>query len=129
MRAEAWLFTGVAVFFALTGGVYAVFASDPAGIAALLVSLLMSSLVAGYLWRQSLRGGPRPEDEEEVEVSTAGGRRFFFPARSYAPVIAATGTALVGLGLVQGLWITLIGFGVLVPGVFGFVFYGQERTR
>lgn len=127
MKAEAWLFTGVAVFFVVTGGVYAAFAPDPAGIAALMVSLLMSALVACYLWRQSFRSAPRPEDEGEAEVSVGGGRRFFFPARSYAPVVAAAGTALVGLGLVQGLWLALIGVGVLVPGVFGFVFRGGER--
>ncbi|WP_406179149.1 cytochrome c oxidase subunit 4 [Streptomyces sp. NBC_01006] len=124
MRAEAWLFTGVAVFFALTGGVYAALSDDPAGIAALMVSLLMSALVAAFLWRQFGRDGERPEDDENAEVAERGDRRFLFPARSYAPVVAAAGTALIGLGIAQGLWLTLIGFGLLAPGVFGFVFRG-----
>ncbi|RSS78749.1 cytochrome c oxidase subunit 4 [Streptomyces sp. WAC06614] len=126
MRAEAWLFTGVALFFAVTGGVYAAFSSDPAGIAALMVSLLMSGLVALFLWRQAGRAGPRPEDDPTAEVAAAGGRRFFFPARSLAPVCTAAGTALVGVGVAQGLWLALIGFGVLAPGVYGFVFRGGE---
>ncbi|MFD9410594.1 cytochrome c oxidase subunit 4 [Streptomyces sp. NPDC059989] len=122
MRAEAWLFSGVAVFFAVTGGVYLRYSSDPAGIAALAVSFLMSALIAAFLWRQFHRDGYRPEDRKGARVAEAGGRRFSFPARSYAPVTAAVGTALIGLGVVQGLWLALIGFGVLVPGIFGFVF-------
>ncbi|MBW5485035.1 aa3-type cytochrome oxidase subunit IV [Streptomyces bambusae] len=124
MKAEAWLFTGVALFFLVTGGVYAAFSADPAGIAALTVSLLMSGLVALFLWRQAGRGGPRPEDDERAEISAAEGRGFFFPARSFAPVCTAAGTALVGLGVAQGLWLALIGFGVLAPGIYGFVFRG-----
>ncbi|CAM5621727.1 aa3-type cytochrome oxidase subunit IV [Streptomyces avidinii] len=122
MRAEAWLFTGVAVFFALTGGIYAALSDDPAGISALMVSLLMSALVAAFMWRQFSRDGRRPEDDGTAQVAGGGDRRFFFPARSYAPVVSAAGAALIGLGVVQGLWLALIGFGVLAPGVFGFVF-------
>lgn len=122
MKAEAWLFSGVAVFFAVTGGIYAWFSDDPAGIAALAVSFLMSALIAAFLWRQFGRGGYRPEDRKGAQVRVAAGRRFSFPARSYAPAVTAAGTALVGLGVVQGLWLALIGFGVLVPGIFGFVF-------
>ncbi|MBT2452365.1 cytochrome c oxidase subunit 4 [Streptomyces sp. ISL-43] len=126
MKAEAWLFSGVAAFFAVTGGVYGWFSSDPAGIAALAVSFLMSGLVAGFLWRQCGRLGPRPEDRTDALVREAGDRRFFFPARSYAPGVSAVGTALVGLGVVQGLWLALIGFGALGLGVFGFVFRPAE---
>ncbi|MFJ5546621.1 cytochrome c oxidase subunit 4 [Streptomyces sp. NPDC093225] len=126
MRAEAWLFTGVALFFAATGGVYAAYAHDPAGVAALMVSLLMAGLVAAFLWRQAGKGGPRPEDDAEAEVAAAAGRRFSFPARSYAPVTAAAGAGLMGLGTVIGLWLVLIGFGLLVPGVYGFVFAGAD---
>lgn len=127
MRAEAWLFSGVAVFFAVTGGIYLRYASDPAGGAALAVSFLMSALIAAFLWRQFQRGGPRPEDRGAAPVAEGAGRRFSFPARSYAPVTAAVGTALIGLGVVQGLWLALIGFGVLAPGVYGFVF-GADRV-
>ncbi|WP_069173875.1 aa3-type cytochrome oxidase subunit IV [Streptomyces griseus] len=122
MRTEAWLFTGTAVFFGVTGSLYAVFAQEPAGIAALLVSFLMSGLIAVFLWRQYRRDGRRPEDRGGAEVRSVGGRSAFFPARSYFPVVAAAGCALTGLGVVEGLWLTLIGVGVLLPGVFGFVF-------
>lgn len=127
MKAEAWLFTGVAVFFAVTCAVYAAFAPDPAGIAALGVSGLMSALIAAYLWWGYGRVGRRPEDRKDAQVREVSGKRAFFPARSYFPAISAAGTALLGLGTVQGLWLFLIGVGVLIPGVYGFVFQNAGR--
>ncbi|MFD6970554.1 cytochrome c oxidase subunit 4 [Streptomyces sp. NPDC059979] len=127
MKGEAWLFTGTALFFAATTLVYGRLARDPAGVAALGVSFVMAGLVAAYLWRQYRRDGSRPEDRPEAEIREAAGRRAFFPARSYFPVLAAAGTALVGLGVVQGLWLCLIGFGVLLPGVLGFAFQNLDH--
>ncbi|MFG2983368.1 cytochrome c oxidase subunit 4 [Streptomyces sp. NPDC048258] len=122
MKGEAWLFTGTALFFAVTAVVYGWFSREPAGTAALCVSFVMAALVSAFLWRQYRRAGERPEDRGEAEVREAGGRRAFFPARSHFPVLAAAGSALIGLGVVQGLWLCLIGFGVLLPGVLGFAF-------
>ncbi|MFD7260319.1 cytochrome c oxidase subunit 4 [Streptomyces sp. NPDC059874] len=122
MKGEAWLFTGTALFFGATTVFYGWLSGEPAGSAALCVSFVMSSLVAAFLWRQYRRGGERPEDLDEAEVRDAGGRRLYFPARSYFPVLAAAGSALIGLGVVQGLWLCLIGFGVLLPGILGFAF-------
>ncbi|MEU0302994.1 cytochrome c oxidase subunit 4 [Streptomyces sp. NPDC006175] len=127
MKGEAWLFTGVALFFAVTCAVYAAFAPDPAGIAALAVSGLMAVLIAAYLWWGYTRVGPRPEDRKDARVREAGGTRGFFPARSYFPVISAAGSALLALGTVQGLWLFLIGVGVLIPGVYGFAFQNTDR--
>ncbi|MEV7521241.1 cytochrome c oxidase subunit 4 [Streptomyces sp. NPDC091371] len=122
MKGEAWLFTGTALFFGATTLLYGWLSREPAGTAALCVSFVMSSLVAAFLWRQYGRGGERPEDRDEAEVRDAGGQRLYFPARSYFPVLAAAGSALIGLGVVQGLWLCLIGFGVLLPGILGFAF-------
>ncbi|WP_329200319.1 MULTISPECIES: aa3-type cytochrome oxidase subunit IV [unclassified Streptomyces] len=122
MKGEAWLFTGTAAFFAVTAAVYGWFSPDPAGRAALCVSFGMSALVAAFLWRQRARGGERPEDRGAAEVRDTAGRRLYFPARSFAPVLTAAGNALIGLGVVQGLWLCLVGFGVLLPGVLGFAF-------
>ncbi|WP_330237548.1 aa3-type cytochrome oxidase subunit IV [Streptomyces sp. NBC_00525] len=129
MKGEAWLFSGVALFFAVTCGVYAAFAPDPAGIAALAVSGLMAALISAFLWRQAHRTAPRPEDREDARVHEASGRRGYFPARSYYPAISAAGTALLGLGTVEGLWLFLIGVGVLIPGVYGFVFQNPDPAR
>ncbi|MEU5806170.1 MULTISPECIES: aa3-type cytochrome oxidase subunit IV [unclassified Streptomyces] len=129
MKGEAWLFTGTALFFGATMVVYAWFSGEPAGTAALAVSFLMTALVAAFLWRQHLRGGSRPEDRGTAEVQEAGGRREFFPGRTYLPVAAAAGTALIGLGVVQGLWLCLVGFGVLAPAVVGFAFRTLDHPQ
>ncbi|WP_327299147.1 MULTISPECIES: cytochrome c oxidase subunit 4 [unclassified Streptomyces] len=122
MKGEAWMFSGVSVFFGVTVALYWWFSREPAGTAALLISFLMSGLIAGFLWRQYERRGRRPEDRPQALVQEAGGRRAFFPARSYFPVISAAGAALTACGAVQGLWLSIIGVGVLAPGIFGFVF-------
>ncbi|MEU2020808.1 cytochrome c oxidase subunit 4 [Streptomyces sp. NPDC016469] len=129
MKGEAWLFSGVALFFAATCAVYAAFAPDPAGIAALAVSGLMAALISAFLWRQARRSAPRPEDRKDALVQEVSGRRGCFPARSHYPAISAAGTALLGLGTVQGLWLFLIGVGVLIPGVYGFVFQNPDPAR
>ncbi|MFH7593704.1 cytochrome c oxidase subunit 4 [Streptomyces racemochromogenes] len=129
MKAEAWLFTGTALFFAATTVVYRWFSADPAGSSALCVSFVMSGLVAAFLWRQHRRGGERPEDRGDAEVREVSGRRLFFPDRSFHPVLTAAGTALMGLGVVQGLWLFLIGLGVLAPGILGFAFQNLDHAE
>jgi hypothetical protein len=129
VKTEAWLFTGTAVFFLAVATVYGVLAQDPAGLSALVVSFLMAALISLFLWRQYSRTGHRPEDRPGVPVRETAGRRFLFPEpHSYAPVVTAAGAVLLGLGVAKGLWIFLIGCGVLVPGVFGFVFGGRDDS-
>lgn len=127
MKAECILFVGVALFFAVSGGVYAAYSTDPAGIAALLVSFVFAAIIAFYFGVQYRRHGKRPEDRKDSEVREMAGPLAFFPPHSYYPVLAAAGTAVLGLGVVYGLWLFLIGAGVTAPGVLGFVFQYQER--
>ncbi|PYC76769.1 hypothetical protein C7C46_21540 [Streptomyces tateyamensis] len=127
MKAEAWLFTGVAGFFAVTATVYGVFAHEPAGKAALVVAFLMSALVAVFCWAQHVKRGPRPADDPSADIASGTGPLdFFAPASSY-PLLTAAGAAVLALGVVYGLWLALIGFGVLAPGVAGFVFQYARR--
>lgn len=122
MRVESYLFGGVALFFAVEAAGYGWFSREPAGTAALIVSCLMSSLVAFFLAVQRRRRGGRPEDTKEGEIADRAGPVDFFPPRSPWPPVAAAGFALAALGVVFGLWLFLIGFGVLGMGAAGFVF-------
>ncbi|MGA4968380.1 cytochrome c oxidase subunit 4 [Streptomyces pseudogriseolus] len=99
----------------------------PAGTAALVVSCLMSALVAFFLWYRHRKDGLLPKDRKGASVHEAAGPVAFFPPHSAFPVLAAAGTALLGLGAVYGLWLFLIGAGVLVPGVLGFAFQYAAR--
>ncbi|MFF9189199.1 aa3-type cytochrome oxidase subunit IV [Streptomyces rochei] len=129
MKAESALFAGVSLFFAVSGFVYGWFSAEPAGTAALAVSCPMSALVALFLWHRHRKDGQLPQDEKGAPVHVTAGPVAFFPPRSAFPVLAAVGTALLGLGAVYGLWLFLIGAGVLAPGILGFVFqYGSRDT-
>jgi hypothetical protein len=128
MKAEALYFTGVALFFAVTSAIYIGWSGgEPAGGAALLVSFLMSSLIAFFLWAQYRKRGSRPEDRRDGKIVERAGRLDFFPPHSIWPVVSALGFTLLALGVVYGLWLFLIGFSVVSYGVFRFVF--QYPTR
>ncbi len=66
--------------------------------------------------------GARPEDRKEAEIRESFGFRGFFPPRSAYPVLTAAGSAVLAVGVVYGLWLALIGLGILAAGVFGFIF-------
>ncbi|MEV6793452.1 cytochrome c oxidase subunit 4 [Streptomyces sp. NPDC051320] len=127
MRYESFLFCGIALFFAITAVIYGWFSREPAGLAALIVSFLMSSLIAFFLWTQHVRRGERLQDRKDAQTYEASGPLAFFPARSYTPPLTAAGAALTGLGVVFGIWLFFIGVGVLVAGVAGFVFQYNNR--
>ncbi|GAA2239913.1 MULTISPECIES: aa3-type cytochrome oxidase subunit IV [Kitasatospora] len=128
MRAEGYLFAGVAAFFGVTGAMYGWLAAEPAGTVALTVSFLMSGLVALFCWTQHTKRGDRLQDRTDIPIADGAGPLDFFAPHSLFPVLCALGAALFGLGVVFGLWLVLIGFGVLIPAAVGFVFqYGQRR--
>lgn len=127
MKVEALLFAGTAAFFAVVTTVYAAFHPEPAGTSALLVSFLMSALISFFLWVQHRRHGDRPQDRGDAAVREGAGPLAFFSPRSSFPVFTAVGTALAGLGVIYGLWLFLIGLGLISAGVAGFVFQHNDR--
>jgi hypothetical protein len=123
VRTEAYLFAGVSAFFALETIGYAWWSSaDPAGTTALTVSFIMAALIAFFFAVQYRRKGVRPEDRKDGEVRERAGRLGFFPPHSGWPPVAALGVTITGIGVVYGLWLLLIGLGVVALGVGGFVF-------
>ncbi|MFC6065371.1 cytochrome c oxidase subunit 4 [Streptomyces ochraceiscleroticus] len=127
MKAEAYLFGGVAAFFFVVDVVYALASLEPAGVAALTVSCLMAAVVSFFCAMNHRRKGDRPEDDRQGEVRQRAGRLDFFPPKSGYPPLTALGAAVAGLGIVFGLWLFVIGFGVLVAGAFGMVFEFNDR--
>ncbi|MBA4863141.1 cytochrome c oxidase subunit 4 [Streptomyces sp. PSKA54] len=127
MKTEAWLFAGVAGFFLVTGVGYAWFSQEPAGTAALTVCFLMAGLIALFFTRKYRIGGYRPEDRKSGEVAERVGALDFFPPRSAYPPVTALGAAVAALGIVYGLWLFVIGLGILGAGVIGMVFEYAHR--
>ncbi|MEG3630112.1 aa3-type cytochrome oxidase subunit IV [Streptomyces poriticola] len=129
MRTEARLFTGVAVFFAATAACYGWFAQEPTGTAVLIIAFLMAALVAFFLYTQYRRRGIRAQDRRDAEIADGAGALDFFPPRSPWPITVAVGSVVVALGVVHGLWLALLGLGVLALGVFGLVFQYADPDR
>ncbi|MFD7069617.1 cytochrome c oxidase subunit 4 [Streptomyces sp. NPDC059913] len=127
MKPEARLFAGVAVFFLVTDVVYAWFAREPAGVAALTVSFLMSALISLFCATNHYKRGTRPEDRKGAEIRERSGALGFFPPHSAWPAIIGVGAALIGLGVVYALFLFLIGLGVLLAGVLGMTFQFAGR--
>lgn len=128
MKYEAWLFAGVAAFFAVTGGIYDYWAKDPAGKAALAVAFLMASLISFFFFVQYRRRGTRPSDRGDSDIVESVGRLDFFPPHSGYPVLTAAGATLTAAGIALGMvWLFLLGLGVLGGGVYGFIFQYRDR--
>lgn len=128
MRTEAFLFSGVAAFFAGCALLYGVWShADPAGTAALIVACLMAAVIAFFCAVHYRRKGLRPQDRGDAEVADGAGPLEFFPPESHWPVVVAAGFAVAATGVVYGLWLFLIGVGVLGAGVFGMVFQYADR--
>ncbi|MDQ0764865.1 aa3-type cytochrome oxidase subunit IV [Streptomyces canus] len=127
MKVEALLFGGVAAFFAGAAALYGWWSRDPAGTAALVVAFLMGALVSFFCAVQYRRKGRRPQDRTDAEVADAAGPLEFFPPQSPWPIVTALGFAIASTGVVYGLWLFLIGFGVLARGVLGMVFQYARR--
>ena len=127
MKAEALLFGGVAVFFGGAAALYGLWSGDPTGTAALVVAFAMAALVSFFCAVQYARRGTRPQDRTDAEVADAAGPLEFFPPHSPWPVVTALGFAVMATGVVYGLWLFLIGVGVLARGVLGLVFQYASR--
>lgn len=127
MKTEARLFIGVAGFFLVTAVGYGWRSKEPAGTAVLVIAFLMAALVAFFLHMQYRRRGLRAQDRPDAEVVDTAGPLDFFPPHSPWPITTALGSVLAALGVVYGLWLFLLGIGVLGHGVLGMVFQYARR--
>lgn len=121
------LFGGVAVFFGGSAALYGVWSQDATGTVALVVACAMAALVAFFCLIQYVRRGTRAQDRADAEVADAAGPVAFFPDESPWPIVVALGFAVTATGVVFGLWLFLIGLGVLARGVYGMVFQYAHR--
>jgi uncharacterized membrane protein YgcG len=128
MRVSAGLFAVLALFFLVTGGVYLFTGDDPAGAAALVFSMVMCLLIAGFLW-SAARRGRLPADEGETDIADGAGDIGFFSPFSYWPVAIAVSFGVLILGPIISYWLVFIG-GVLVAfTVVGLVFQYEPTGR
>lgn len=123
MKAEGWLFGGLALFFAIVTPIYWYSSYDPTGTSALVLTFCLTGLVAFYVVVTGRRlQEPRPEDRGDAEIAEGAGELGFFSPYSWWPLYCALSLATVMLGIIFGWWLFLIGVGFGIVSVLGMVF-------
>jgi hypothetical protein len=110
VKAEAWIFAVLTIFFALVTPIYWFMSEDPTGTTALILSFFLVLMIAAYLGLIARRIDPRPEDKKEGEIAEGAGELGFFPPQSIWPLFVALTFVLVVLGPVFGWWLLFLGF-------------------
>lgn len=92
------------------------------GIPALLMTGLLSGLIAFYLNYTARHVDPRPEDDPFGEVSENAGEVGHFAPQSWWPLPLAAGAGITFMGLAVGWWLFYIGAVFSVVALVGWVF-------
>lgn len=122
MKIEGYVFGFIALFLVPVTAFYWVLSDDPAGTTLLALSIGLAFMVGYYLLFTARRMEARPEDRPAAEVSEGSGEIGFFPPHSWWPIALAASFTVTCLGLVIGPFLVVIGFGLLVVTVLGFLF-------
>lgn len=136
MKTEWRIFGGVAVFLFGAAAVYGWWTYDQfdqiewIGTVALVLSALLTTMIAGYFLVLARRIEPRPEDRPDAEIAEGAGEVGFFSPGSYYPLGIAMATTVAGLGLVFWMWWLIIGGVVaIVFACCGMLFEYHTGTR
>ncbi|WP_328995180.1 cytochrome c oxidase subunit 4 [Kribbella sp. NBC_01245] len=122
MKAEAWLFGILTAFVVLVTPVYWFMSKDPTGTSALVMTFFLCLLVAFYLGATGKRMDARPEDRKDAEIVEGAGEQGFFPPYSWWPLWCGLTLAVIVLGVVFGWWLFIIGSGIGILTLSGFIF-------
>jgi hypothetical protein len=112
MKSGGYLFFLGGLFYIITGAIYYVVTKEPVGTTALIFFLLFTQKRLGY----------QPEDNAQAEQNEAPADYGFYSPHSWWPMIAAGATAIVFLGLIFAVWILLLGLGLVLFAVWGWLF-------
>lgn len=129
MKAEAWIFGGLTIFFLIVTPVYWFVSTDsngnpgdPTGTTALVLTFFLVLMIAGYLSLLAKRIPARPEDKKEGEIAEGAGELGFFPPQSKWPLFCAVAFAILVLAPVFGWWLALIAVGFGTVAVTGWIY-------
>lgn len=122
MKSSGYLFLYGGLFYFLVGGIYYYVSREPVGTTALVLTGGLAALVAFFLLFTQNRLGYQPEDNEQGEQNEAPADYGFYSPHSWWPMIVAAATAVTFLGLVFAVWIMLLGLGLVLFSVWGWLF-------
>jgi cytochrome c oxidase subunit IV len=128
MRVESILFAGATCFLASIGLIYGLSSHERAGTSLLILGAAATLLVAAYLLFQARRRGPRPEDRPDATIEEGAGDVGYFPTSSFWPFGLAAGAVVLANGLVFGVWLVLVGAGIVTVSVIGYTVESQNKA-
>ena len=133
MKVEAGIFTLIAAACVVAAVVYGVWAREPVGTTALVLSAGLTGLIGGFFWFVSRRIDARPEDRKDAEIADGAGELGFFSPSSYWPFALALSAAMMGLALAfwYSWFIVIAGIALLITiGGLLFEYYvGQNASH
>jgi hypothetical protein len=118
MRLALAIWVAGVVHFAGFAVIYALSADEAAGEVLLIAGAAFAGLVAGWAWvwyrnhRDEL-----PSDRADADMSEGAGPVGVFPTASLRPLALGVGMSGVALGVVVGLWMTLVGLAIVLSQV------------
>ncbi len=122
MKTEGWIFGVLAVFFIVVAPAYWFLTYEIIGLVALGLTAVLVTMIAAYLFITARHMDPRPEDLTDAEVVDGAGSVGFFPPSSIWPFWTALTVSVASLGPVFGWWLTILGFGVGIWALTGWVY-------
>ena len=133
MKVESFIFGIIAFFCVVAAVVYGLWAREPIGTTALVLSAGLTGLIGGFFWFVSRRIDARPEDRKDAEIADGAGELGFFSPSSYWPFALALSAALMGLALAFWYsWLIIIAGVALLVTIGGLLFeyyVGQNATQ
>jgi hypothetical protein len=128
MKAESFYWLGVTAFFVVIGALYWFTSYEDAGTTMLVATSLLGLLAGGYLFIQSRKYPPRPEDRPDATLEEGAGTVDEFPAPSIWPFVFGLGATVFATGFIFGVWVILPGAAILGLGVVGMIVQSRRRA-
>ena len=122
MKAESWIIVSIAIFCALVAPIYWWITYDPTGTTALVMTTLLCTLLGFYLIVVAKQIPARPEDRDDGDIIDGAGELGFFPPYSWWPLYCSLAFTAMMLGLVFGWWLFIIGAGIGLFTLIGWIF-------
>jgi Cytochrome c oxidase subunit IV len=122
VRIEGGLFALGAFFYGVVAIAYWLITGEIVGTTALALTGGLAFLVAFYFLFTGRRVGTRPEDDPNADIEDAEPDYGFFSPHSWWPIAVAIATGITILGLVFAVWLLILGIGLLLLTLIGFVF-------
>jgi hypothetical protein len=111
------IWIGGVVHFAFFAVVYAMVADESAGVTLFAAGIAFAGLVAGWTWVWWRRHGDLASDRADADTSDEAGPIGVFTAASLRPLALGVGMTGIALGVVIGVWMTLVGLAIVASQV------------